>query len=171
MIFMTKVPSLSLGAAVCTLLASTFFAASPIAQTPAAPPAQQAPAAGAPDPGAALFARMCSDCHDSDRIVGMRRTKTDWEDVINKMIEKGATGSEKDFEGVFAYLLRNYGKVYINTAVADEIATITGLSKKDAEAIVTYRKANGPFADFDAIKKVPDIDVKVLDAHKDAVAF
>ena len=56
-------------------------------------------------------------------------------------------------------------------ATPDEIATILGLSEKDAQAIVAYRKANGPFADFDAVKKVPDIDLKKLDEHKDAIAF
>ena len=46
-----------------------------------------------------------------------------------------------------------------------------GLSSKDADAVVAYRKANGNFQDFDAVKKVPDIDVKTLEEHKDAVAF
>ena len=58
------------------------------------------------DPAAGLFAQMCSKCHDAARITAMRRTSTEWEDVINKMIEKGATGTEKDFETVYDYLLR-----------------------------------------------------------------
>ena len=41
----------------------------------------------------------------------------------------------------------------------------------DADAVLAYRKANGSFQDFEAVKKVPDIDVKTLEAHKDAVAF
>jgi competence protein ComEA len=49
--------------------------------------------------------------------------------------------------------------------------TILGLSQKEAEAIVAYRATNGPFADLDAVKKVPDIDLKKLDEHKNAVAF
>ena len=101
----------------------------------------------------------------------MRRTSADWEDTLKKMIEKGATGSDKEFEAVFDYLLRYYGKVYINTAKPDEITKILGLSAKDANAIVAYRKDHGPFADFEAIKKVPEIDVKKLDERKDAVAF
>jgi competence protein ComEA len=101
----------------------------------------------------------------------MRRTKADWEDVINKMIEKGASGTDKEFETVFDYLTRTYGKVYINSAKAEEIAAVLTLSKKDADAIVSFRTANGPFKDFDAVKKVPEIDTKKLDERKDAVAF
>jgi len=99
------------------------------------------------------------------------KTKAEWEDVLTKMIEKGATGSEKELEAVFDYLVRSYGKVFINTAKADEIAAVLSLSPKDAEAIVAFRTANGKFADFDAVRKVPNIDVKKLDEHKDAVAF
>jgi competence ComEA-like helix-hairpin-helix protein len=154
------------GMAACALVASTLIAAAPVHQTAA----QQA-ASAADDPAAGVFAETCGKCHDAARIVAMRRTSAEWEDVIKKMIEKGAPGTEKDFETVYDYLLRHHGKVYINAAPAQEIVTILGLSQKDAESIVAYRKTNGPFADFDALKKVPDIDLKKLDEHKDAVAF
>jgi competence protein ComEA len=123
------------------------------------------------DPAAGLFAQTCNKCHDAARITAMRRTGTEWEEVINKMIEKGATGTEKDFETIYTYVLRYYGKLYINNATPDDITLIIGLSKKDADAIVGYRKANGSFADFDAVKKVPDIDVKKLEERRDAIAF
>jgi competence protein ComEA len=153
--------------AACGLVASTFLSAAP-AQQAGAPPSSSTTT---DDPAAAVFAQTCAKCHEVARITAMRRTSAEWEDVIKKMIEKGAPGSEKDFETVYDYLLRNYGKVFINGAPAGEIGTILGLSEKDAKAIVAYRESKGPFADFDAVKKVPDIDVKKLDEHKDAVAF
>ncbi len=61
----------------------------------------------------------------------MRRTRTEWEEVITKMIEKGATGTEKEFETVYGYVLRNFGKLYINAARPDEIVMILGLSEKE----------------------------------------
>jgi competence ComEA-like helix-hairpin-helix protein len=162
---MTKTVLCSLGLAAAALAGATLAAATPGASVP------QQTSKPAEDPGAALLVRMCNDCHDSTRVVSPRRTRTDWADVITQMIEKGATGSEREFETVFDYLVRTYGKVFINAAKADEIATVLGLSKKDAEAIVAFRTANGPFADFAALKKVPDLDVKKLEEHKDAVAF
>ena len=161
----TKPVCCSLGLAFCALITSTMLASAPGAQAP------QQPAKPAEDPATGLFARMCGDCHDSERVVSLRRTRPDWEDVLKKMIEKGATGSEKEFETVFDYLVRTYGKVYINSAKADEIVAVLGLSKKDSDAIVAYRATNGSFADFDAVKKVPDIDLKKLEAGKAAVAF
>jgi competence ComEA-like helix-hairpin-helix protein len=153
--------------ATCVLVASTLLAAAPLDQTAA----QQPSTATTEDPAAGLFTEMCSNCHDAARITAMRRTTAEWEDVLKKMIEKGAPGTEKDFETVYDYLLRNFGKVNINVAAASEIVTILGLSEKDAQSIVAYRKSNGPFLDFDAVKKVPGVDLKKLDEHKDAIAF
>lgn len=132
---------------------------------------QQSSGTPADDPVNELFMQTCNRCHDAARITALRRTKTEWEEVINKMIERGATGSEEDFMTVFGFLRRHYGKVYINTAPTEEITTTLGLTNKDAEAIVAFRKSNGNFADLDAVKKVPNIDVKVLEDHKDAIAF
>lgn len=163
---MNRAPSFAIGIAACALVLSTIVTATP--RQGAAP---QAPAKAADDPSHPIFVRMCTDCHDEAQAVSMRRTSSDWEETIKKMIEKGAAGSDKEFETVFDYLLRYYGKVYINSAKPDDITKILGLSAKDANAIIAYRKEHGPFADFDAVTKVPDIDLKTLAAHKEAVAF
>jgi competence protein ComEA len=157
---MSRTLFFTLGMAAFALVWSTLIVAAPVPQ-----------ASAADDPAAGLFTEMCVRCHDAARITATRRTSTEWEEVLNKMIEKGATGTDRDFEKVYEYLRRNFGKLYINVAAPDEISTILGLSDNDAQRIVAYRKANGPFADFDAVKKVPDIDLKKLDEHKDAVAF
>jgi competence protein ComEA len=148
-----------------------FFGALTAVSSGQAAAPQQSSGNPADDPANDLFIQTCNRCHDAARITALRRTKTEWEEVINKMIERGATGSEEDFMTVFGYLRRHYGKVYINSAPIEEITTTLGLSNKDADAIVAFRKANGNFQDFDAVKKVPNIDVKILDDHKDAVAF
>lgn len=163
---MKHASSYLIGTAACALLASTLLSASPSIQ-----PASQQQSAAADDASAELFAQLCNRCHDGARITAIRRTKTEWEEVIVKMIERGAQGTEDEFNTVFGYLRRHYGKVYINSATADEITTSLGLSNKDADAILAYKKAHGAFQDFDAVKKVPDIDVKTLEEHKDAVAF
>ena len=152
--------------AVAALLLLTAFAAGPRTQSPEQPAASAADAQGA-----ALLVRMCNDCHDSARIVEKRRTKADWQNVLTKMIENGASGESQEFEALFAFLCRNHGEVRINDAASDEIASTLGLTKKDADAVVAYRNANGKFSGLDGLRKIPDIDIKTLDAHKDAVVF
>jgi competence ComEA-like helix-hairpin-helix protein len=125
----------------------------------------------ADDAGTALLARMCSRCHESARIVEKRRTRSDWQDLLLKMIEKGAEGGEKDFEALFAYLVLTYGQVYINQAPPDEMVAVLGVTPSEAEAIAKYRASNGNFADFDAVLKVPGVTSSTLEKHKDAVLF
>jgi len=165
---MQRAPFFALGMAAFALVASTLIAAAPFNQTAAQQPSS-APVTDDPDAG--LFVQMCVKCHEAARITALRRSKVEWEEIINKMIERGATGTEREFETVYGYLLRNYGKLNINRATPEDIAMILGLSEKDSQGIVADRTANGSFADFDALKKVPDIDLKKLEEHKDAVTF
>ena len=134
-----------------------------------------APAAGAQaqDPKVLenAFFKVCGDCHEPDRIRETRRTRGGWEEIIEKMIEKGAVGNEQDFNQVLAYLLSNYGMVNMNQAGAEDIALVANLSKKDAEAIVTFRTANGKFKNFDALILVPGVDAKALEEHKASFMF
>jgi competence protein ComEA len=123
------------------------------------------------DKDAALYLRLCSTCHDSARVLANRRTRTQWEEVIQKMVERGAQGTEDELGVVQEYLLRVSGKVNVNRAVAQDIALVLGMTEKDADAIVAYRKANGDFADFDALCKVPGIDIEKLKQGRDAVSF
>lgn len=131
-------------------------------------------AAGAQQPDdkdAAVYLRLCSTCHDSARVLANRRTRTQWEEVIQKMVERGAQGTEDEFYVVQEYLLRVSGRVNVNRAVAQDIAVVLGITEKDADAIVAYRKANGDFVDFDALCKIPGIDVEKLTQAREAVSF
>jgi len=121
--------------------------------------------------GEALVARMCNECHDARTVIARRRTRTEWEHSINEMIQEGATGSAKDFENVWAYLVQTRGRVLVNDAKADEIADVLGVSPKDAANIVEFRQKSGPFADIEALKKVPGVDVKVIDTQAEAIVF
>lgn len=122
-------------------------------------------------PGADAFYKVCNDCHEGDRISETRRTRSAWEDIIVQMIDKGAVGSNQDFTLVLNYLLSHHGMVNLNQAEADEIALVTGLPAKEAEAIVAYRKANGNFKNYDAVVKVPNVDVKKLEEKRAALLF
>jgi competence ComEA-like helix-hairpin-helix protein len=123
------------------------------------------------DHPAVAFKRTCSTCHDAERILATRRTRTQWEEVIEKMIERGAQGTPEDFTAAEEYLLRVSGRVNINRALSNDIVAVLGLTQKDADAIAEYRKANGDFKDFDEVCKVPGIDLEKLKQGRDAISF
>jgi cytochrome c5 len=156
------------------VLAATMVASASQAGGAPAAPAQQADtaaAAQADERNAATFTRVCSTCHDAQRILSNRRTKDQWSEVIDKMVERGAQGTDEDFERIMDYLIGHYGRINVNRGAPKDLATVLKISEKDAESIVGFRKDNGPFADFDALLKVPGIDADALQQHRDAVSF
>jgi competence ComEA-like helix-hairpin-helix protein len=104
-------------------------------------------------------------------VLTQRRTKTQWEEVFEKMTKLGAAGTDEEWDTVQAYLLRHYGQININRAAADDLEQILQLSPADAAAIVNYRKAQGNFTDFDALLKVPGINKDSLQHHRAAITF
>ena len=159
----------------------------PAARRPgAAPPAQQRspggstcaaidrrsrPAPPADDKNAATYTRVCSTCHDAQRILSNRRTKDQWGEVIDKMVERGAQGTDDDFAAVRITSSAHYGRVNVNSGTAKDLATVLKIPEKDADAIVAFRTANGPFTDFDALAKVPGMDIEALKQNRDAISF
>ncbi len=115
--------------------------------------------------------RVCVTCHALEQITSSRRSRSQWDDLINRMIERGAKGTDEEFTLVFDYLVGQYGRVNVNTAVADEMAQVLGLPEKEAESIVTHRQTHGRFDGFDALMKVPDIDREKLEKSRDAISF
>ena len=123
------------------------------------------------DAPAAAFRRVCSNCHDAERILATRRTRTQWEEVIEKMIDRGAEGTSDDFTTAEEYLMRVSGRVNVNRASSKDMVTVLSITQKDADAIAEYRKANGEFKDFDSLAKVPGIDLEKLNKGRDAISF
>jgi competence ComEA-like helix-hairpin-helix protein len=124
----------------------------------------------APAPPAA-FAKVCVRCHASDKVVEGRRYAAQWDQVIEQMIARGAIGSDEEFDIIADYLVAQYGRVAINTAPAEEIAQVLHLEQSAADTIVQYRRAHGPFADFDALAAVPEVPLAALEKLRDAIVF
>jgi competence protein ComEA len=174
-----RIAALCIGAVAATIVVSGSQSPVPSAAPaqPGAPPAAAAtqhPAGTAPqadDKNAATYTRVCSTCHDAQRILSNRRTKDQWGEVIDKMIERGAQGTDEDFAAVQDYLVSHYGRINVNRGTAADLATVLKIPQKDAEAIVAFRTANGPFTDFDALAKVPGLDLDTLKQNRDAISF
>jgi competence ComEA-like helix-hairpin-helix protein len=102
--------------------------------------------------------RACRMCHPIENVVRMRRTVREWADVLTTMQGRGANATEDEFQGIHWYLSRYYGVVRVNTAAAEELAAVLGLTAKEAEAIVEYRKAHGNIADLAAFLKIEGLE-------------
>lgn len=122
--------------------------------------------------GEPLVKKVCDTaCHGLEKLDEMRRTRKDWTDQVTQMATNGAVATDAQFTTIKKYLTRYYGLVAVNTAAADELSAVLGLSAKDAAAIVAYRTANGKFADVNALLKVPGIDTKKIEEQPEAMQF
>ena len=158
-------------------LAVAAFAAAGSMATVATPTAAHAtrgqaaaPAEARPQPPPE-FTKVCVRCHPSDKIVEGRRYPAQWDQVIEQMVARGATGTDAELDVIFDYLVSQFGRVAINTAPADEIAQVLHLEPNVADAIVQYRASSGTFPDFDALAAVPGVPVAALEKVRDAIVF
>ncbi len=60
-------------------------------------------------------------------------------------------------------------RININTADVEALSTLGGIGEKKAEAIIEYRKENGPFSKIEDLKNVKGIGDKVFEKIKDQI--
>jgi competence protein ComEA len=130
-------------------------------------------AQGLPDgEGRATFESVCGSCHGADLVIGSQRTKTGWEETVEAMKNRGASGSEEDFKVVMTYLSRYFGMpVEINKATAKDLETEFGVTAAEAEAIVKHRTAQGNFKAWEDLGKVQGVSVAKLEPLKSRIKF
>ncbi|MEI6125431.1 MAG: helix-hairpin-helix domain-containing protein [Pseudomonadota bacterium] len=63
------------------------------------------------------------------------------------------------------------GKVNINTATAEQLMLLPGVSAKKAEAVIEHRTKNGKFKTLEDLMKVKGIKQKRVDKLKDYIIF
>src|ERR1700689_2234791 len=107
-------------------------------------------------PGKAEVLKLCRVCHDLDTITLENRTKDGWKKTVAKMVDRGAEGTDEQFELIVKYLTKNFGRINVNTATADEIAKGLDFSAKEAQAVVDYREKNGVYKDWKDVEKAVD---------------
>ncbi len=130
-------------------------------------------AQGLPDgEGRDTYEYVCGACHGADIVVGSQGTRARWEETVGAMRDRGAYGSEGDFETVINYLSRYFGlPVNVNTATAQVIETEFGLTTAEAEAIVKHRTDMGEYKTMDDLAKVEGVDMAKLTPLKDRIQF
>jgi quinoprotein glucose dehydrogenase len=121
--------------------------------------------------GKDVYETVCGACHGADIVIGSQGTKSRWEETVDAMKNRGASGSDADFTTVVNYLARYFGmSLNMNTATADEMEKELGLSKAESGAIVTKRTA-AKIKDYNDLTATPGVDKKKLDLVKSRLKF
>jgi competence protein ComEA len=121
--------------------------------------------------GRDIVARACSQCHGLENVTEDRRTRGDWQDVVDEMAGLGAQVDDAQIKKVIDYLTRYLGRVNVNRDPQQDLQDVLEITSDEAAAIVTYRTREGDFHVLEDLKKVPGLDFSKIDAKKDRVAF
>lgn len=60
--------------------------------------------------GKELVTKVCTACHDANRIVSKKWTKDKWNDTVDKMAKNGAKATDEEFDKIVAYLAKYFGE-------------------------------------------------------------
>ena len=60
-------------------------------------------------PGKAQVMNVCGSCHAVEQAVSMRGSAKDWKDIVDLMVDRGASASDADLKTIVAYLAANFG--------------------------------------------------------------
>ena len=149
------------------LLSALLLTMGASANSVSAPPGQESE-----EKSKRVFTEVCGRCHPIERVIAMRRTRSQWEEVIDAMIStRGAKVTDEEYETVLPYLVKVHGRVDINRARPPDIVEVLGIDNAMAGKIVEYRREHGPYEDFDALVKVPGVDREQLEKKRDAITF
>ena len=157
-----------------TLVLSAIIAALLVAALSAISQDPQKPEVKSPEDLKAeeTFTRNCVKCHAVDRVVGSRRTRPQWEEVMTTMqTARGAVIEDNDWDVILDYLVKQHGRVNVNRATVDDLVEVLGVTAESADTIVKYRKEHGNFEDYDGFAKVPGLNLEKLEKKRDAISF
>lgn len=60
--------------------------------------------------GKAAVQKVCSGCHAPEIVIGRHETKDGWERIVSSMVDKGANGTDDEFNTIIDYLATNFPK-------------------------------------------------------------
>jgi competence protein ComEA len=121
--------------------------------------------------GKARLYRLCSDCHDIPQVVTKRRSVRQWRELAIDMIARGNPVPDAEVDALVDYCALQVGYVNVNKANEAELIKYGGFTAGEAAAIMAARAAGTLFETLDALKAVPGIDAKALDARSEKISF
>lgn len=93
-----------------------------------------------------------------------------WHDTVQKMIDRGAVGTDEQLEDIMDYLHRTMTMINVNRADVDELAIVLDVSDSVARTIVARRNKR-QFTDLADLKSIEGIDASAMDARARLIFF
>lgn len=133
---------------------------------------EQASAEAYPDrPAKKIVVKLCGTCHGLKLMESMRRTREQWQTTVDDMLTLGMNAQGEEVNTVVNYFATYLSRLNLNKASAAELTDVLEISASQSAILVDYRQKNGPFKNFDALEKVPGLEIKKLSEQRDRIGF
>jgi Helix-hairpin-helix motif len=113
---------------------------------------------------------VCGTCHNLQIVMDTPRSLEEWRETMQKMVDRGASGTDDQYDDIFDFLHRTMTTIDVNSAEAQELATVLGVPDSTAARIIARRLAR-KFSDLADLKTVAGIDAHSLDAKARMIYF
>ena len=129
-------------------------------------------AAPAPDlarEGESLKA-VCGKCHNLQMVMDTPMSYEAWHDTVQTMVDRGASGTDAQFDDVMDYLHRTMTTINVNAADVGELEIVLDVNEATAKAIVA-RRGSRKFSGLADLKSVAGVDGGGADAKARLIFF
>lgn len=113
---------------------------------------------------------VCTQCHVLELVRDTPRSYDAWHQTVQDMVDRGATGTDQQFEDIMDYLHRTLTTIDVNNADADELHIVLGVSDKTAQAIIK-RRAQRKFTSLADLESVPGTNAATLKGKARMIFF
>jgi competence protein ComEA len=113
---------------------------------------------------------VCAKCHNLQIVTDTPMSFDAWHDTVQAMVDRGASGTDAQFDDIMDYLHRTLTTINVNAADADELKLVLNVPETTAQAIVA-RRSTQKFAGLADLKSIPGVDASTVDAKARLIFF
>ena len=113
---------------------------------------------------------VCAKCHNLQIVMDTPMSYDAWHDTVQKMVDRGASGTDEQFEDIMDYLHRTMTTINVNAAAASELEIVLNLPEPVAKAIIA-RRSTRKFSDLADLKSVEGVDASTVDTNARLIFF
>jgi competence protein ComEA len=113
---------------------------------------------------------VCGKCHNLEIVTDTPRSYDEWQDTLQKMVDRGARGTDAQFDAILDYLYRTLTPIDVNSADTTQLQAVLDVSAPVADALIARRSVR-KFANLADLKTVTGIDPASLDAKSRLLYF
>jgi competence protein ComEA len=113
---------------------------------------------------------VCGKCHNLQIVMDTPMSYDAWHDTVQAMVDRGASGTDEQFEDIMDYLHRTMTTIDVNTAGLDELQIVLNVPEITARAVIT-RRSTKKFTGVADLKSIPGVDASALDSKARLIFF